>query len=83
MQHSIGIHDSPAAANGEDHSTCLEAHGFLSQSYDSLDYLLRDLAHPDQAHAGSQAHSAGHDAGVELTLVGNHEWLMPFSHLFL
>ena len=68
------IHPAPHA---EDLSICLEAHGFLNQSYDSMDSLLRELAHsasvtPD--HAG---------APVELTVTGQPEWLMPFSHLFL
>jgi len=83
MQHSIGIRDSQAAVNEEDHSTCLEAHGFLSQSYDSLDHLLRNLAHQAQAQPQSQAQSTDHGVGVAVTVVGHQEWLMPFSHLFL
>jgi hypothetical protein len=76
MQHPVHTHDSPAA-NSEDHSTCLEAYGFLNQSYDSLDHLLRDLAH----HGGTQA--TDHAAVVEVAVVGEPEVLMPFSHLFL
>jgi hypothetical protein len=60
----------------DDRSTCLEAHGFLNQSYDSLDHLVRDLAHQVIGHIA--------DSGpvVELTVVGQPEGLMPF-HLFL
>jgi hypothetical protein len=79
MQHPIGIRDSQAPVNDEDHSTCPEAHGFLSQSYDSLDHLLRNLAHPAQP----EAQSTDHGVGVEVTVVGHQEWLVPFSHLFL
>ena len=68
------LHNAPHA---EDLSICLEAHGFLNQSYDSLDNLLRDLAHsgslmPD--HAG---------ATVELTVTGQADGFLPFGHLFL
>ena len=76
MQHFIGTHGAPAA-NDADISTCLEAHGLLSQSYDSLDHLMRELAAQP-----AQAQSTDHAPGVEVTLVGHHEWL-PFSHMFL
>jgi hypothetical protein len=61
----------------DDHSTCLEAHGFLNQSYDSLDHVLRDLARQGGSHVADQG------SVVELTVVGQPEGLMPFSHLFL
>ncbi|SAL12383.1 hypothetical protein AWB69_00372 [Caballeronia udeis] len=60
----------------DDHSTCLEAHGFLNQSYDSLDHLLRDLAHQGSSHVADSG------AVVQLAVVGQPEGLMPF-HLFL
>jgi hypothetical protein len=77
MQRPVNITEIFSPSHSGDLSICLEAHGFLNQSYDSMDSLLRELAHsasvtPD--HAG---------APVELTVTGQPEWLMPFSHLFL
>jgi hypothetical protein len=78
MQPPVDTAETHAAANTEDRSICLEAHGFLNQSYDSLDSLLRDLAH---AGAAQPAQHAG--AAVEVTVIGQPEGLLPFSHLFL
>ena len=78
MPHSVDTSASHTAASTEDNSICLEAHGFLNQSYDSLDRLVRDLA-----HSGSE-HLAYHPNPVtEVALTGQPEGLLPGSHLFL
>jgi hypothetical protein len=77
MQHPVDIPETHAPANAEDHSICLEAHGFLDQSYDSVDSLLRNLAN---AGAAQPVNHTG--AAVEVTVVGQPDGLMPF-HLFL
>ncbi|MFL9922504.1 hypothetical protein PQR75_46215 [Paraburkholderia fungorum] len=76
MQRPADVPQPQAAANAEDHSICLEAHGFLSQSYDSLDSLLREIAHSDVEQP------AGHGSAFEVSVVGVPDGLMPF-HLFL
>jgi hypothetical protein len=71
--------DTPAVhvtAHTEDQSICFEAHGFLNQSYDSVDNLLRDLVH----HTAQPVDQA---SVTEVTVVGQPEGFLPFSHLFL
>jgi hypothetical protein len=77
MQHLADLLDSSIPSNSEDHSVCLEAHGFLNQSYDSVDSLLRDFV-----HTGS-TQQADHTSAVHLTLVGRADDPAHFGHLFL
>jgi len=78
MRNSVDLFATHTAASTEDHSICFEAHGFLNQSYDSLDSLVRDLA-----HSGSQQVADHANAVAELAVVGQPGGLLPFSHLFL
>jgi hypothetical protein len=78
MRNSVDLFATHTAASTEDHSICFEAHGFLNQSYDSLDSLVRDLA-----HSGSQQVADHTNAVAEVAVVGQPEGLLPFSHLFL
>lgn len=65
-----------SATLAQDESICLEAHGLLNQSYDSLDDLLHGLTH---AYASPQA---DHAAAPEVTVVGQPDTLL-LAHLFL
>jgi hypothetical protein len=60
----------------QDESISFEAHGFLNQSYDSLDALLHGLT---SAEAVLPAEPAG---APEVTIVGQADALLP-AHLFL
>jgi hypothetical protein len=66
---------TPAQA-AQDESISFEAHGFLNQSYDSLDALLHGLTHIETV---LPAESAG---AAEVTIVGQADALLP-AHLFL
>jgi hypothetical protein len=77
MPNPVNIAALHHAPHAEDLSICLEAHGFLNQSYDSLDSLLRDLAH---SRSVVPDHAA---ATVELTVTGQPDGFFPFGHLFL
>jgi hypothetical protein len=76
MQPSGNLPAAPVTATTEDHSICFEAHGFLNQSYDSVDNLLRDLVH----HTAQPVAPA---SVTEVTVVGQPDGFLPFSHLFL
>jgi hypothetical protein len=78
MRNSVDLFATHTAASTEDQSTCFEAHGFLNQSYDSLDSLVRDLAHSGSQQVAHQANPV-----TEVAVVGQPEGLLPFSHLFL
>ncbi|MPW17652.1 hypothetical protein GCT13_12100 [Paraburkholderia sp. CNPSo 3157] len=58
-------------------SLCHEALGFLDQSYDLVDGLLREVTGPDHAQL------AVHTGTVELTLTGQPDGLASVGHLFL
>lgn len=60
-----------------DHSICLEARGFLDQSYDSVDHLLGSLA------ANEVVPAEHHDSAIELALVGRPETLAFIGHLLI
>jgi hypothetical protein len=76
MQPSGDTHVAQVTATTDDHSICFEAHGFLNQSYDSVDNLLRDLVH-------NTAQAVEHASVPEVTVIGQPEGFLPFSHLFL
>jgi hypothetical protein len=78
MRNSVDLFATPSAARTEDHSICLEAYGLLNHSYDSIDSLVRDLA-----HSGSQQVAYHANPVTEVTVLGQPEGLLPFSHLFL
>ena len=67
---------SPTLA--QDESICLEAHGLLNQSYDSLDALLHGLTHAYAAPQSDQTVAAA----PEVTIVGQADTLL-LAHLFL
>ncbi|MBP0595358.1 hypothetical protein J8I87_38080 [Paraburkholderia sp. LEh10] len=68
-------HASPAA---HESSQCHEALGFLDQSYDLIDGLLREVAGQDHAQQ-----PATHADAVELALIGQPDGLASIGHLFL
>lgn len=68
-------HATPAA---HESSLCHEAAGFLDQSYDLIDGLLREIASPDHAQQ-----PVAHADAVELALIGQPDGLASIGHLFL
>ncbi|MGA7776639.1 MAG: hypothetical protein WCA85_02835 [Paraburkholderia sp.] len=77
MQHLADLLDGSSTPNAEDHSVCLEAHGFLNQSYDSVDSLLRAFVH------SAATQQTDHASAVQVTVVGQLDGLAQFGHLFL
>lgn len=67
----------PVTPSAQDESISFEAHGFLNQSYDSLDALLHGLTHTEAALPAEQA-----GAAPEVTIVGQADALLA-AHLFL
>jgi hypothetical protein len=67
-------HPAPGTAES---SLCHEALGFLDQSYDLIDGLLREVARTDHAQP------AVHSDAVELALIGLPDGLASVGHLFL
>jgi hypothetical protein len=64
------------STSAQDESISFEAHGFLNQSYDSLDALLHGLTHADAVLPPEAANAP------EVTIVGQADALLP-AHLFL
>ncbi|MGF6613065.1 hypothetical protein OKW45_008053 [Paraburkholderia sp. WSM4175] len=77
MHHPADLAEHRAESGPGDRSICLEAHGFLNQSYDSLDSLLRDITHSNREQ------SVDHAGAADLTLIGLPEGLISLGHLFL
>jgi len=77
MYHPADIEAHRAEPSPQDQTVCLEAQGFLNQSYDSLDTLLRDIT-----HAGTE-HPVDHAGAADVALIGLPEGLASFGHLFL
>ncbi|PVX82160.1 hypothetical protein [Paraburkholderia unamae] len=73
-----------AAPAAQDESISFEAHGFLNQSYDSLDALLHGLTHGEAALPAAElaAASAAPASAPEVTIVGQTDAVLP-AHLFL
>jgi hypothetical protein len=63
-------------ALSQDESICLEAHGLLNQSYDSLDNLLHGLTHAYATPLVDQV------PAPDVTIVGQPDTLL-LAHLFL
>ncbi|MEX3894761.1 hypothetical protein [Paraburkholderia sp. BR10954] len=77
MHQPADIAEHHAESDPQDQSICPEAHGFLNQSYDSLDSLLRDITH------STREQQVNHAGSADVSLIGQPEGLTFFGHLFL
>jgi len=77
MNKPVVLYLPVSSAVVQDNSVCLEAHGLLNQSYDSLDNLLHGLA-----HAADATPPVDHVSPPEVTIVGQADTLL-LAHLFL
>jgi hypothetical protein len=77
MSSKISPVDPPAKLTAHESPLCHEALGFLDQSYDLVDGLLREVAQREQSQ------HVTHADAVEIALVAQPDGLASIGHLFL